>query len=91
MTLVIALAVGTVIGYLIRCWRPARRAVQWARHQEAGTAAWWPAQPVLAAAVTVLFVAHPRRSVRNARSWHQEQRAEAPRLDPEWAAKRSAS
>lgn len=87
----IALAIGTVAGYLIRCWRPARRVVRWAQGQEAGTTAWWPAQPVLAAAVTVLFVVHPRRSVRNVRSWRQEQRVETPRRDPEWVAKRRAS
>ncbi|MFE1476698.1 hypothetical protein ACFW6N_22955 [Streptomyces cyaneofuscatus] len=91
MTFVIALALGTVAGYLIRCWRPARRVVRWAQRQEVGTAAWWPAQPVLAVAVIVMYVVHPRRSVSNARSWQQEPRVDAPQLDPEWAARRRSS
>ncbi|MFG2210567.1 hypothetical protein [Streptomyces sp. NPDC048638] len=88
MNLVLVLAVGMVLGYLIRCGRPARRLVQWAQLQETGTAAWWPAQPVLAIAVVARFAAHPRRSVRNVRSWQQEPRVQAPRRDPDWAARR---
>ncbi|MEW1760390.1 hypothetical protein AB0393_28250 [Streptomyces cyaneofuscatus] len=90
MTLVIALVIGLVAGYLVRCWRPARQLVRWAQRQETGTARWWPAQPVLAVALAVRFATHPRRSVRNVRSWRQESRVEAPRRDPEWAARRSA-
>lgn len=90
MTLVIALAAGSVLGYLIRCWRPARRAAHWAQRQEMGTAAWWAAQPVLALALAVRLVSHPRQSVRNIRSWQEEQRGEPPRHDPGWAARRGA-
>ncbi|TLQ39270.1 hypothetical protein [Streptomyces marianii] len=90
MSFVLALVLGMTFGYVLRCWRPARRAVRWAQRQESGTARWWMSQPVLALAVAALYVRHPRRSWRNALSWQEDHRAQVPQFDPDWAAKRSS-
>jgi hypothetical protein len=83
--------VGIGLGYLLRCWRPARRALAWAQGQRAGSTSWWLAQPVLAVAVVTLFVRRPLQSRRNVRSWAEDQRPAAPQFDPEWAARRRTS
>jgi hypothetical protein len=51
----------------------------------------WPAMPVAVAALALVWVVHPRRTLANVRAWRAGERLHpAPVYDPEWAAKRRA-
>lgn len=84
-----ALAVGFLLGRAR--WD---RVVDWA--EDWTTPGWrrwrfWPAMPVAVAALALVWIVHPRRTLANVRAWRAGERLHpAPRYDPEWAAKRRA-
>ncbi|MFD9004432.1 hypothetical protein ACFV0T_26325 [Streptomyces sp. NPDC059582] len=69
--------------------------VSWAEAWTApGPRGWrfWPAFPVILAALAWLWIRHPRRTLANVRSWQAGERLHpAPVRDPDWAAKRRAA
>jgi hypothetical protein len=52
----------------------------------------WPALPVAVAALALVWIVHPRRTLANVRSWRAGERLHpVPEYDPQWAAKRTGS
>lgn len=87
LVIVAALAVGFALGRV-----RLDRIVDWAEDWTTpGWRTWrfWPAAPVVLAAVALVWVVHPRRTLANVRSWRAGERLHpVPQRDPEWAAKR---
>ena len=88
----LAAAVALAVGYVLGRARLGIRIVNWA--EDAATPGWrtwrfWPAAPVVLAAIACVWIVHPRRSLANVRSWRRATGPDpVPQYDPEWAAKR---
>lgn len=82
--LLAALAAGYTVGRL----RPDPRLLSWA--EDAAGPGWrtwkfWPAAPILLAALAWIWIVHPRRTLANVRSWREpERRVPALTFDPNW-------
>lgn len=87
----LATMLGLVAGFALGRAR-LHRIVDWAEDWTApGWRHWrfWPAAPVGLAALAVVWIVHPRRTLANVRAYRAEQRpVPAPVYDPQWAAKR---
>lgn len=83
-----ALSVGA---YILGRLRLGTRLLNWAEDAVApGWKSWrfWPAAPIILAALAWVWAVHPRRTLANRRYWRDDQRAPAPQFDSNWAAKR---
>lgn len=83
----LALAVGFLLGRA-----RTDRILGWAEDWTASgwrTPRFWLAAPVVVVALAWVWAVHPRRSLANHRSWHDEQEpVPVPQFDPDWAAQR---
>jgi hypothetical protein len=92
LTWILAVAAQSLaLGYAAGRLRPGRRLFDWAYSvaisgHKPRTPGRLAAEAVAAVMVLAALVAHPRRTVRNIRSWRSpEQRASAPEMDPDWS------
>ena len=76
MTVLLAATAALIVGHWIGYARLLSRHFELAERQRSGVRLWL-AQPVLAVAIAWMWTVHPRRTLRNVRSWR-----EAPRRSP---------
>jgi hypothetical protein len=99
MTIAAAVAVGSLAGYAVGRYQPARRASDWAHWNKYDqsihrhSARWWATWVVLSADNIGWLIAHPRKGWK---AWKRRNdppppRDPAPQIDPDWAAKRRAA
>lgn len=85
LTWLLAALAGTVLGYLAGRLRPGRRLFERAYDVATGDGRRGPRWVASVLLALLGLAVHPRRSIRNIRSWRgPERRGPAPQIDPDW-------
>ncbi|MFF1358798.1 hypothetical protein [Streptomyces sp. NPDC058297] len=82
------IAAALLAGYALGRYQPGPRLLSWAETATApGWRTWkfWPAAPIIVAALAWIFAMHPRRTLANMRSWkNPTARGPAMTFNPHW-------